>query len=70
MKCQKCGAKLVAWECVICKHDNTPNDSKPNYEKLYHELLMNVETKIRNETRHETALRYIAEMERKTINGA
>ena len=29
MQCKKCKAKLVTWECVVCKTDNTPSDSKP-----------------------------------------
>ena len=34
-------------------------------DKLYHELIMAVETKYPNESRHATALRYITERERR-----
>jgi len=34
-----------------------------NFEKAYHELIFAVERKFPNETRHETALRYIRNAE-------
>jgi hypothetical protein len=38
-------------------------------EKKYYELLYGVASKYPNETRHETALRYIQERENDSING-
>lgn len=39
-------------------------DCPPDYEALYHELLFAVGNKYSNESRHETALRYIRNAER------
>jgi hypothetical protein len=44
------------------KYDQ-PNETKTKYEEKYNELLYAVGTKYPNETRHETALRYIKEAE-------
>jgi len=38
-------------------------ESARNFEKAYHELIFAVERKFPDETRHETALRYIREAE-------
>ncbi len=48
------------------------HDTDRNYEQLYNELIMAVERKWTNETRHETALRYIKEREQwePTVKGA
>jgi len=45
--------------------------NRKKYEKLselYHELLFNVSSCYENETRHQTALRYIKQMERAAYN--
>ena len=50
----------------VCREASPPNDSTikgKDYKKLYYELIMAVEAKYANETRHETALRYIQERE-------
>jgi hypothetical protein len=36
--------------------------------ELYHELILNVSSCFENETRHQTALRYIKQMERSDMN--
>lgn len=41
-----------------------------DYEKLYNELLYAVSRKFPNESRHETALRYILETEDRVCNQA
>ena len=43
-----------------------PGRDAEKWKRLYHELIMEVASKYPNETRHETALRYIREAEHKT----
>lgn len=45
------------------------NPPENDYEKLYHELIYQVESKHPNESRHETALRYIKERENRKYEG-
>lgn len=47
---------------------NVSDSPFKDYEKLYYELIMSVGSKFENETRHQTALRYI--MERENQHGA
>ena len=49
-------------ECPNCG-DMTPTDPDAKYKALYHDLIMEVRSKWPNETRHETARRYIREYE-------
>ena len=66
---------------LLCVHWDTTNKCKrlfcigkieghDRYEKRYYELIMAVGNKYPNETRHETALRYIRSAEKSTGNGA
>ena len=45
-------------------HDTTPPLRKPLTDDLYNELLFAVGNKYPNETRHQTALRYILQAEK------
>lgn len=52
--------------------DRSESDLRDEYNALhdlYMELIMEVGSKYMNETRHETALRYIREMDRRPISG-
>ena len=56
-------------EAVTVTHSDIKNTMRIHAvttETKYHELLMAVETKYPSESRHETALRYIKEVENKT----
>jgi hypothetical protein len=47
----------------IVTYSYTPTAREDELEKLYYELIMAVQAKNANETRHQTALRYIRERE-------
>jgi len=59
----------AAVERAITQRDRE-QDRAEAAEAKYNELLLSVETKHENESRHETALRYIQEAERRGGEGA
>lgn len=69
----------TAWLCTVERpglacapdkhHPDCPlvrKEAGPDYQALYHELLLSVGNKYEGETRHQTALRYIREREQPT----
>lgn len=72
--CIKCGDKdwMAGPECKVCGRKGSANevltshklaDSEPDIEALYYELLYAVASAYPDESRHETALRYIQQAE-------
>lgn len=56
---QECGAKTTGCQAGNCQR----RIAEPNHKALYMELLYAVASKFPNETRHQTALRYIKQRE-------
>jgi len=57
-------------ENIYCDAKNYQENRKLRFIEQYHELIMAVESKYPNESRHETALRYIRERENKSFTGS
>ena len=76
-QCINCTARGDYAKCVNtpCSHHESWIDKKRislinNFGRKYHELIMAVQHKYPNESRHETALRYIKEFESHAANHA